>query len=193
MSLEQGTSEWKRWRAAGIGASDAPVIMGENPWKSEDLLMHEKLTVKLDSPTNLAMQRGTQLEPIALAHYCDKKKLDVEPVCVQSTELPWMKASIDGINFENEIVVEIKCGDSVYRKAAYNRTVPDYYYGQLQHILAVTGFSTIDFWCYLPEKRPILLEVRRNKSYIERLIEKESEFWAFIEKDVLRKLAQSAP
>ena len=30
--LTQGTAEWLEWRNNGIGASDAPTIMGENPW-----------------------------------------------------------------------------------------------------------------------------------------------------------------
>src|SRR5581483_972237 len=33
VDLRQGTQEWLGWRNQGIGASDAPIIMGENPWK----------------------------------------------------------------------------------------------------------------------------------------------------------------
>ena len=32
--LRQNTPEWHRWRRQGIGASDAPVIMGETPFKT---------------------------------------------------------------------------------------------------------------------------------------------------------------
>jgi len=32
VDLEQGTPQWLAWRRAGIGASEAPVIMGLSPW-----------------------------------------------------------------------------------------------------------------------------------------------------------------
>ena len=36
VNLEQGTDDWHAWRRQGIGASDAPTIMVENPWKSPE-------------------------------------------------------------------------------------------------------------------------------------------------------------
>ena len=41
--LEQGSREWHAWRKGVIGASDAPKIMGENPWGSRASLLDEKL------------------------------------------------------------------------------------------------------------------------------------------------------
>ena len=34
--LHQNTPEWHRWRMQGIGASDAPVIMGETVFKTRE-------------------------------------------------------------------------------------------------------------------------------------------------------------
>jgi len=34
VDLIQNTPEWEEWRFTGIGASDAPAIMGENRFKS---------------------------------------------------------------------------------------------------------------------------------------------------------------
>ena len=42
VSIQQGTKEWLEWRSQGIGASDAPAIMGENPWKRPETLLQEK-------------------------------------------------------------------------------------------------------------------------------------------------------
>ena len=39
---------------------------------------------------------------------------------------------------------------SFVRATSQTRSAPDYYYGQLQHILAVTGLDSLDFWCYWP-------------------------------------------
>ena len=64
IDLEQGTPAWLEWRSQGIGASDAPTIMGENPWKRAADLLDEKCG-KLKSNSNAAMVRGSALEPEA--------------------------------------------------------------------------------------------------------------------------------
>ena len=42
VNLSQGTPEWRKWRKGGFGASDIPVLMGENRWKSVNTLINEK-------------------------------------------------------------------------------------------------------------------------------------------------------
>ena len=37
--LDQSGPEWHEWRSAGIGGSDAGVVMGKNPWMNEDQLV----------------------------------------------------------------------------------------------------------------------------------------------------------
>ena len=149
VELQQGTSEWLTWRHNGIGASDASTIMGENRFASASMLLQEKRgSVILDSPQNEAMALGTRLEPEARKLYIAKTGNDVRPVCVQSTQLDWLRASLDGLAPNHDAVVEIKCGASVYRSASEYGSVPSYYYGQIQHILAITGLASLDFWCY---------------------------------------------
>ncbi|WOF42866.1 YqaJ viral recombinase family protein [Sphingopyxis indica] len=190
VDLDQGNADWLKWRAGGIGASDAPAIMRENPWKSPAALRHEKLRPHGSRPVNAAMARGTALEPAARALYCDRRKVEVSPRCIQSRARPWMRASLDGICAEHRILVEIKCGESAYRTASRHRAVPRYYYGQLQHALAVSGCDAIDFWCYLPGKQPLLIEVPRDEPYIRRMIDSEYRFWSAIEADVLKALSE---
>jgi putative phage-type endonuclease len=187
--LEQNTPEWHRWRRGGLGASDVPCLMGEDPWKSEATLTQEKFHPRIGGRTNAAMGRGIALEPLARASYCELRKVTVRPSCVQSRSHPWMRASLDGLNEDERLVVEIKCGESCYKKTAVVGRVPHYYYGQLQHILAVLQYYSIDFWCYSPGKRPIRLEVRRDDSYIRRLIEREKEFWDSIGPSVLKQMS----
>lgn len=176
VDITQGTSAWLEWRNQGVGASDAPAIMGENPWKSREQLLKEKLNGLSVGP-NAAMVRGTALEPQARSRYEQLKGIKVRPVCLQSTRFDWLRASIDGLAYDGSSVVEIKCGNSVYEHAASNRQVPKYYFGQLQHILAVTALSKIDFWCYLPGRPEIHVCIGRENAYIERLMEIEQEFW----------------
>ena len=183
VELEQGTSEWREWRHKGIGASDAPTIMGENPWKSAEELLREKRGPARDGGQNAAMARGTQLEPEARRRYIARKGTDFRPTCLQSNQHIWLRASVDGISADANAVVEIKCGESVYHKTSQYRSVPDYYYGQLQHILAVTGLASLDFWCYLPGRPELLVPVARDVKYIERLINVELTFWNNVQRN----------
>lgn len=177
MSFEQGTLEWLEWRSNGIGASDAPAIMGENPWKSSAQVLSEKLGIAKKFEGNAAMARGTALEPEARRRYEAVRKVSVVPACLQSTKHDWLRASVDGVAVNGSAVVEIKCGESVYRKTANSQKVPGYYFGQLQHILAVTDLSQIDFFCWLPDRPEIHLCVSRDDRYIARLIAAEQVFW----------------
>jgi len=177
VELRQGTPEWRQWRHNGIGASDAPAIMGENRFKSTAQLLQEKRGPARDFGQNAAMARGTELEPEARRRYIVKTGREVHPACLQSTRYSWLRASLDGFAIKRDAVVEIKCGESVYRRASQSRSVPDYYYGQLQHILAVTGLASLDFWCYWPGYPEVLLAVGRDNAYIERLLKTELEFW----------------
>lgn len=181
-NIQQGTDAWIEWRHNGIGASDASTIMGENRFKSSAQLLQEKRGSARDFGQNAAMARGTELEPEARRLYTAKTGRDVQPVCLQSTRYDWLRASLDGLALNDNAVVEIKCGQSAYRTAAQTRSVPDYYYGQMQHILAVTGFDSLDYWCYWPGCPPLLIPVARNVAYIERLLNKELEFWNLIQR-----------
>ena len=176
VNLQQGTPAWSEWRSQGIGASDAPAIMGENPWKNATQLLREKCGVKQNG-SNAAMDRGTELEPEARTHYEIKFGVQVVPACLQSVRFEWLRASVDGLAADGSAVVEIKCGETVYRNSASSRKVPKYYFGQLQHILAVTCLPSIDFWCYLPNRPEVHFQVPRDDSYIEQLLDAEHLFW----------------
>ncbi len=177
---DQGTGKWLAWRHDGIGASEAAAVLGENPWKSANSLFKEKCAPprSFAAAGNAAMARGTALEPHARARYAEASGHDLQPACLQSTARPWQRASLDGIDRANQRLVEIKCGEKVYEHTATTGTVPRYYIGQLQHILAVTGFAAIDFWVWLPKRRGLLLTILRDEPYIARMARLEAEFWA---------------
>lgn len=181
VDFQQGTRAWHAWRGQGIGASDAPAIMGENPWKSPAQVLREKCGGRSYGP-NAAMVRGTGLEPEARKSYETRFGINIFPACLQSMHHAWLRASVDGLAVNGSVVVEIKCGESVYRKSAATRKVPDYYFGQLQHILAVTALSAIDFWCYLPARPEVHIRVARDDSYIKRLLDAEHAFWQEVQK-----------
>jgi putative phage-type endonuclease len=170
VALEQGTPEWKEWRRQGIGASDAPTIMGENPYKSRDALLVERRLRIREEVLNTAMALGIKLEPQARLHFYETTGIMMEPACLQNGTHAWLRASVDGLSADGDRVLEIKCGRSAYQRTYQIGRPPHYYYGQLQHVLAVTGLDSIDFLCFLPPCKPIHLTVQRNEEYIQRLL-----------------------
>lgn len=178
VDLAQNTPEWLAWRSGGIGASDAPTILGENPWKTRVQLLQEKCGQAPKRTLTAAMRRGTALEPEARQHCINQLGIDFVPACLQSQRFPWLRASVDGLESDHKSrVLEIKCGEGAYRVTATERRAPPYYYGQLQHILALTELPALDFWCYLPSKTPLHLSVPRDDAYIQRLLVAEARFW----------------
>ena len=175
INLEQGSDAWLNWRNDGIGASDASTIMGENQFKSADKLLYEKKH-RINEPSNEAMKEGTRLEPEARRAYEKETNINVTPLCVESIKYPWLRASLDGISKKGDILVEIKCGKSSMRKAQQGY-IPNYYHGQIQHQLMITGLEKIDYWCYRPKYGGILIETERDDLYIDKLFEAELKFY----------------
>ena len=176
ISLTQGSGEWLAWRNEGIGASDAPAIMGENPWKSAAQILQDKISMASSGESNDAMRRGTALEPIARKAYVAQRRIEVVPVCIQHKDYPWLRASLDGLSVDCKTVLEIKCGARTF-EAAVDGIVPKHYYGQLQHILMATGLPAIDFWVFSDYDGGVLLTVNRDNDYIARLFDAEQKFW----------------
>ncbi len=176
ISLTQGSGEWLAWRNEGIGASDAPAIMGENPWKSAAQILQDKISMASSGESNDAMRRGTALEPIARKAYVAQRGIEVVPICIQHKDYPWLRASLDGLSVDCKTVLEIKCGARTF-EAAVDGIVPKHYYGQLQHILMATGLPAIDFWVFSDYDGGVLLTVNRDNDYIARLFDAEQKFW----------------
>ena len=174
--LEQGSSEWRAWRKGVIGASDAPKIMGENPWGSRSSLLDEKLGLVREFQGNAKTREGNSLEGVARKTLATKFKMKLSPTIVQDAKEPFFAASLDAISSNHKNLFEIKAGVKAYEHTKLTQSVPDYYIGQLQHMLMVTEMDSLIYAVYRPDKPLLTLEVYRNESYIKRLRKKEKEF-----------------
>jgi predicted phage-related endonuclease len=88
---------------------------------------------------------------------------------IQDAEIPFLAASLDGLDRTNGKVYEIKCGRYAYRETAYWKSPPSYYTAQLQHILMITGFDEITYVAYRPKQKLIVLQIGRDSRYIRNL------------------------
>lgn len=183
IELEQGTPEWLDFRKKHIGASDAPVIMNESPWKTPLKLWQEKLGLRQDKKQTLAMKRGTDLEPIAREAYMKLTGHEVKPIVAVSLDRKMMSASYDGVTSDYKHAVEIKCPNKDDHALALEGKIPRKYLYQLLQQMLVLGIDHADYFSYANEKDValvtlILKEVEREA---EELIKQEEKFWSYVE------------
>lgn len=178
IKLEQGSNEWHKLRKSKLGASDAPVILNKSPWKTPYQLFEEKLGL-YNTTENSAMRRGTQLEPVALQVYNDLTGHDASPTCILHSDIDYLMASLDGLSKDKSISVEIKCPGRNDHELAKEGRVPEKYYFQLQHQLAVLGHDSVHYFSF-SEGDHYLLEIQRDDEAIEMMLEEESKFWKMV-------------
>ncbi|CAN5207319.1 hypothetical protein BH09PAT1_BH09PAT1_7430 [soil metagenome] len=185
-SLVQGTDEWHSFRSKGFGASEANILAGQNKWKT----VVDLWAAKTGRPTepfvmNDAVQHGIDTEPEARQRFEAATGIYVLPICAVSIEHQFIRASLDGINAERNIIVEIKCPSRmpIHMKAVRGE-IPEYYYPQVQHQLYVTGAEIACFWSYMQTMGGFCLEYKPNVPYIEELVRREIKLWDCIVRDI---------
>lgn len=177
VDLQQGSPEWLSFRLEKIGASDAPVIMGVSPYW--DLMsLYKQKCCGMDKPPNAAMLYGRKNEEVARLLFEEQNNLAVFPMVGVHEVRTWQVASFDGLTLEQDVAVEIKCANEKDHNLAKDGKIPEKYYPQLQHQLAVSGLAQIFYFSYRGAlKEGITIVVKRDDKYIDKLIAREEEFY----------------
>ena len=188
LDLEQGTPRWLEWRLEdlAISSTDAGTIMGLNPFEDGDIysLWATKIGLKerRKFPTEI-MQHGTDTEEEARQSFVNATDVEVYPVCLELIQYPWIKSSLDGINMERGVGVEIKCP---YYFASFNKhkkEVPDYYYAQIQHHMLVSGLDRFHFWSYY-QGNEVHCPIKRNDEFQNELLKRYFIFRALLKNKI---------
>lgn len=197
--------EWLAERQNGFGGSDASAVLGINPWKSNEMLWEEKTGLRkaADLADNPRVNYGKEAE----THIRELFALDFPQYTVDyhefdmlyQVERPWMYATLDGDLTEKASggrgVLEIKTTE-IMRASGWDEwrdRVPDYYYTQILHQLAATGFDFAILrahikQCFSPDPSDVKIYIRHYywrrdevQADIDMLIQKESEAWRYIQ------------
>jgi len=177
VDLKQGSPEWHLFRNEKIGASDAPIIMGVSPWNDLKGLYRQKCRGQ-ESVSNAAMMYGRQNEEPARLLFEAQTGLTVFPAVGMHEIRTWQVASFDGLSVDHDVLVEIKCANEKDHASAKSGKVPDKYYPQLQHQLAVSGLDSLFYFSYRGAlKEGVQIVVKRDEEYIDKLIEREEQFY----------------
>ncbi|MCX7100982.1 MAG: YqaJ viral recombinase family protein [Methylobacter sp.] len=198
--IPQRTPEWHQWRNTGVSASEADIVLGLSSYKTRYRLYAEKKGLIL--PDNLDrnphVQRGIRLEPVARRAFECRHNTMLLPVCAESDEYSFIRASFDGID-DNGIPVEIKApteknfrdaqssedqeaylSEEDFRDAQKNRKesrLYKRYYFQVQQQILVANSDSAWLSLYLNEREYLDIPVPRDDAIINTIIFEARKFW----------------
>ena len=193
--------EWLQVRKQGIGGSDCGTVLGLNPHKSAYSLAAERIGMikPADLSNNIKVWMGIHQEPVVAARfeYETGKKVHRRGT-LRDPDHPYMLANIDRWVPGENAGLEIKTADFRMRDEwgaaddPNDLKVPDAYYCQCMHYMAVTG---ADYWyiaALIGGNDFRLKRIPRNEDDIAYIRTKEKEFWDLIQEKKLPPLDASS-
>lgn len=179
VTLKQGSPEWLEWRRAGIGGSDAPVVLGNSPYRTPRDLYFEKIGKPLpseDGGKEYIFALGHQVEGLIRKQFQELTQVEMNPACLVHEKFDYVRASLDG--FDPRLgVLEAKLVGKAVLEEARDGKIPDHHFAQLQHQMEVSGADLGQWFGHDGKKNGVLVEVRMDGEYIKRLLDLEHEFW----------------
>ncbi len=177
IELEQGSPEWLAFRKDYIGASDAPVICGVSFYGKTPLQLYEEKKSLRKSYKSKAMERGTELEPIARRMVDKDHGTIYTPMVVQSEEVEFMIASLDGYDIHSNKFIEIKCPkEEIFESINQYNDIPLDWIYQMNHQMFVVeldeGTLIVYNGTYYKE-----FVIKRDNTLVSQIIEKERTFY----------------
>ncbi|WP_143321058.1 YqaJ viral recombinase family protein [Clostridium sp. HBUAS56010] len=193
--------EWLQARKNHIGGSDASACVGMNPYKSNVELWEEKSGLRLseDISKKEYVIYGTKAEdylrelfildfPAYQIFYDDNNMF-------LNSDFPWMHASLDGELVDQngrKGILEIKTTNLLQsmQKEKWKDRIPDNYFCQVLHYLAVTGYEFVVLKAQLKSEWGGELRIATKHYFIERkdveedikyLVDAEKRFWNCVE------------
>lgn len=181
---EKDHDKWLRTRDMGIGGSDAAVIMGLNPYKSPYQLWMEKTgqAAPPDLSGNPYIYWGTKNEANIADWFQEETGKKVRKLgTLQNRTYPFMLANVDRQVLGENAGLEIKTAGVRHYKEWKGDEIPDAYYCQCLHYMAVTGS---DYWyiaVLLGGNESMWKRIDRNEEDVQTLISHEREFWSLVQ------------
>src|ERR1051326_5820962 len=185
--MKQALDEFETFldaRRQGIGATDAPAILGQSPWASAHDVWMDKVeppNLEDDNPS-LPMWLGQQIQGTVAALYTVRTGIRLRAVRKQKIHpvYNWQRCHLDYAELGKPTHL-LECKTTSNWDAfgpQGSQDVPVHYWIQCQHEMAVTGaelttlavlFGLRDFrWYDLP----------RDDEFITRMTAAEEEFWS---------------
>lgn len=183
LPVVQRTPEWLDARKNGIGSSEAAAAVGVSPWESRLTLWARKLGIVSPEPANIAMQVGTELEPLIARLYTEATGVQLRRAnqLRQHARHPFMLASIDRRAGRKPVELKWSGRATGYGEPGTDE-VPDEVLVQVLHQLEVLDEDEADVALLTPSRDELAIyHVRRERPAVERIVELEAELWHHVE------------
>jgi predicted phage-related endonuclease len=209
MQTDTHTTQEDNWLAArqrGIGGSDAPTILGVNPYEQPFELFARKMGLLEPRPASPPMQWGKRLEPVIVDWYREETRRrvirgdqvrgakgppighateieyrDAERILLRSTRHSFMIGTPDAFVFDPDRgwgVLEIKTSRS---PDAWKDRPSPYAMAQLHHYLELTGLEWGAFAVLFAGQDAGHTDVKRDPELCESILDAERSFWKRLE------------
>lgn len=179
--------EWLEKRQKGIGGSDAGAILGVNSYKNPVALWLEKTGQIKPEPAGEAAEMGIVLEPVIADLFQARTGIQIKKcdALLQHPEHDFMLANVDRLISGQRLGLE--CKNVSLRKADEwkDDEIPDSYYAQCQHYIAVTGYDGWHIAALINGNHFISKFIPRNDSFINAMIEAERVFWNCVQNKIM--------
>lgn len=192
---------WLKGRVNGIGGSDASAVVGRNPYKTNIELFEEKTGRRIspdisDKPYVIYGKNAeAPIRELFKLDYPEYQVTHYDYRILQSTEYPYMQASLDGELLDQDGrkgVLEIKTTNILQsmQREKWKDRIPDNYYIQVLHYLLVSGYQFAVLRAHLISSWDGDVRTQVKHYFIERsevqedldyLLKEEMKFWKYVE------------
>lgn len=187
--MTQEREQWLEERRRGIGGSDIAAIMGLNPYKSALSVYYDKIGENKSSEENIPAEVGLELESYLrrkFVQYIKREEgIDIEVFQYEAGNIPhrehgFIRANPDGMFIhpdKGDCGLELKTAGERQGDKWQEGEIPDSYYLQCQHYMAVMGWQWMAICCLLANRKIIVEWVPRNEEVIKAIIDTCKVFW----------------
>ena len=172
-------------RTKYIGGSDAPAILGVDPWRTPIDVWEQKVGMAPEHEDNLDLKRGRWLEPWAIEEYMVAAQQQVEELpSVQHYEHDFIAGHPDGVILTDAEqkengpgILEVKCPRLRNWYQVKQEGATDYMIVQEHHYFLASGWGWGDFAVFNDDVGLLYFRIEQKGELIARMLEIEQEFW----------------
>ena len=180
-------TDWLDYRKQGIGGSDAAVVCGVSRYKSPVELWMEKTGQLPAQEAGEAAYWGHQLEELVRTEFTKRTGIQVEHrmELLRSDQHPFMQANLDGTCVHPELgpcIFEAKTA-SAFKAGEWEDGIPDEYFLQVQHYMAVTGYKGTYIAALIGGNTFRWKFIPRDEGLIAMLVQLEADFWQHVQNE----------
>ena len=170
--------DWQNLRKKSLGGSDASTVMSMNRFASPLSLYAEKMGLTRDKETSVAMMVGTHCEELVARMFEEETGLEVwnDTNMYVHDEYDFITANLDR-RIGDTIGLECKTTSAYTLKDFEDGKIPDNYYWQCIHYMAVMNFEKMFLACIISNRHFVWREIERDEDAIDMLIAREVAFW----------------